>query len=67
MNDFDYQNIPYFKIEQDCTEEDFVFKWITFCQLNRLDMAEYKPKLGWLTEDFENFKITVVPILRNHI
>lgn len=64
MNDFDYQGIPYFKIEQDLPYEDFLVEWIKFCIANGYDGETYKPKLGWLNEDFENFKITVIAELR---
>lgn len=60
MNDFDYQGVPYFKVDHDCTYEQFLIAWIEFCIKNKYQNV--KPKLGWLNEDFENFKITVVAI-----
>jgi hypothetical protein len=64
MNDFDRQGIPYFKIEQDCTPLDFLKKWISFCLENEYDMKTHTWQIGWLNEDFENFKITVVAQLK---
>lgn len=45
-NDFDYQGIPYFKIEQDCSELDFIKKWVEFCNLHKYDLKSNKPKMG---------------------
>lgn len=63
MNDLDYQGIPYFKIEQDCSNLDFIEKWIAFCLQNNYDIKLHTWKMGWLNEDFIDFKITVVAVL----
>lgn len=52
--------IPHFKIEQDTTPESFAKSWVDFCNEHNYDLRTYRPKMGWLNEDFENFKITVI-------